>query len=647
MSQQWPYDDTGTKKVTRRGLILLGAQAGFVGLLGTRLHFLQVQEGDKFRLLAEENRINIHLLPPARGIIYDRQGVVIAENMQNYHVIIVREQAGDAEQTLARLGQIIDLNDESQARVLKEIRRRSSFVPVSVASNLSWNEVSAISANAPALPGITADVGHSRFYPMGQDFAHIVGYVGPVSEKDLAREEDQDPLLQIPKFQIGKVGLERKVDRKLRGFAGDRRIEVNAVGRVMRELDRNEGEAGQDVHLTIDHRLQNFLMARLDGQSASAVVMDVNTGDLLAMGSAPAFDPNKFVTGISIADYAELTENQFRPLPNKSVQGNYPPGSTFKMMVAMAALEEGIIDPDETVYCPGHLKVGTNKFHCWKRSGHGHMNLRKSLKHSCDVFYYEVAQKVGIEKIAAMARRFGLGEQHKLPVSAVSSGLIPNKEWKKRRYQQSWLIGDTVNAGIGQGFVLATPLQLATMTARLASGRAVSPRLIKAIDGVETAGAAPAGLGVSTSSLKAVRDGMFAVSSERGGTAYGSRIDDKTLLMAGKTGTSQVRRITAEERRAGVTRNEDLPWERRDHALFVSFAPYDNPRYAVSVVIEHGGGGSRAAAPVARDIMLYALQGGMPSLESYPKSQRNRIKSQFEKLNLRRDTASPNPDDGA
>ncbi len=627
--------EKSNKRLTRRGLLLFGAQAGFVGVLGLRLRHLQVNQADQFRLLAEENRINIRLLPPARGLIFDRNGVALAENTPNYQIIIVREQAGDTSNVLARLSQLIPLDEDDLAAALKELGRRSAFVPVTVAEHLSWEQMATVSANAPALPGVSAEVGLTRHYPQDKDFAHIIGYVGPVSDYDLSRIDDQDPLLQIPKFQIGKSGVENKIERPLRGFSGTKRIEVNAVGRVMREIDRKEGRSGVNVDLTIDHRIQNYLMARLDGESASAVVMDVRNGELLAIGSAPSFDPNKFVTGISVPDYKELTDNPYRPLANKSVQGTYPPGSTFKMMVALAALEEGLITPEETVTCRGFTELGNQRFHCWKRAGHGRMNLHESLKNSCDVFYYEIAQRVGIEKISAMARRFGLGERHSLPLNGIASGLMPTKAWKSEKIHEAWRIGDTLNAAIGQGFVLASPLQLATMTARLASGRAVVPKLLKSIDGVETTLPAAPELDLAAASLEAVRRGMFAVSNERGATAYSTRIAEKTMRMAGKTGTSQVRRITAAERKRGVTRNEDLPWERRDHALFVAYAPFDAPRYAISVIVEHGGGGSRFAAPIARDILLEALYEGKPPLTAYPASQRTRISNERKKLDLR------------
>ena len=426
--------------------------------------------------------------------------------------------------------------------------------------------------------------------------------------------------------------MEAKEEIRLRGSAGNKQIEVNAAGREMRELRRREGKPGANIQLTIDSKLQNYLQARLDGESASAVVIDCETGDLVAIGSAPTYDPNLFVSGISVADYRELTDNKFRPLASKAVQGTYPPGSTFKMITAMAALEEGIIGPDDTVRCNGHLEVADRKFHCWKRSGHGSVDLKNSLKRSCDVYYYDLALKVGIEKISAMANVFGLGVRHNVEMSAVARGLTPTKAWKNRVHGKDWVIGDTVNASIGQGNMLASPLQLAVMTARLATGREVTPRLVKSVDGVEQASGAGGPLKVDQNNLKKMRKAMFAVVNDRGGTANKSRITIENMRMAGKTGTSQVRNISAAERRTGVIRNEDLPWERRDHALFVDFAPADNPKYAVAVIVEHGGSGSTAAAPIARDITLQALYNGPPPLEAYPSKDRGRIRSQQKRL---------------
>jgi penicillin-binding protein 2 len=477
--------EESVRRISRRGLFLGGSMLAFMGVLGTRMRQLQIEEADEFRLLAEENRINMRLIAPPRGVIYDRHGVPIAENAQNYRIIIVREDAGDVDDVVERLRSLVHLDEVDLERNLRELSRRSPFVPVTLADRLSWEDFTKVAVNAPALPGITPDVGLSRHYPMGGDFAHVVGYVGPVSDYDLERTPDPDPLLQIPKFQIGKVGVETRLEEELRGKAGTRRIEINAAGRVMRELGRDEGVPGADIQLTVDHALQNFLQTRMDGESAAAVVMDVRTGDLLALGSAPAFDPNKFVRGISGPDYRELMENIYRPLANKTVQGAYPPGSTFKMITALAGLEAGVIGPNETVYCPGFLSLGGRRFHCWRRGGHGQVDLDKSLVQSCDVYYYEVARRCGIDKIAEVANRFGLGIRHDLPMSAVTEGLIPSTEWKRNVRGETWRPGDSLNASIGQGYVLTSPLQLAVMTARLATGRDVVPRLIKSVNGVD------------------------------------------------------------------------------------------------------------------------------------------------------------------
>ena len=619
-------------RLTRRAALLGGAQLLFMGGLAARMRFLQVEQADQSRLLAEENRINVRLIPPSRGEVFDRNGRRLAQNSPSYRIVIVREDAGDVDTALSRLTQIIKLDAETVERVKQEVNRSAPFLPVTIASDVTWEDISRVSVNAPALPGITPEVGLSRVYPKGSDFAHVLGYVGPVSDYDLSKMEDPEPVLMIPRFQIGKVGVETKLEPLLRGKAGAKRVEVNAAGRVMRELDRQEGTAGSDVQLTIDAALQGYVQARLDGESASAVVISCETGDMLACASAPTFDPNLFVRGISSKDYGTLTSNKYRPLASKTVQGLYPPGSTFKMVTAMAALEAGLIGPDDTVYCPGHMTVSGRRFHCWKRGGHGWVDLQLSLKRSCDIYYYDLAIKVGVEKISAMARRFGLGQKHDVPMSAVAEGLAPTMDWKQINHGQPWRVGDTVNISIGQGFMLASPLQLAVMSARIATGREVSPRLIKSVDGVEQPSRGGASLGMNENNLRKMRRAMFAVVNDRRGTAYGSRIIEEEMRMAGKTGTSQVRNITAAERRAGVIRNEDLPWERRDHALFVNFAPYEAPKVAVAVVVEHGGGGSKAAAPIARDITLQALYGGPPPLEAYPAKDREKIEAQQEKL---------------
>ncbi len=640
--QKDPPQTTG--RLTRRALVVGGAQAGVVGVIGWRLHQMQIARADEFRLLADENRINLRLIPPARGLIFDINGVPLAVNEQVYRIVMVREDAGDVEDALARLHALVPLDPETLAKAREELARHSPFVPVTILERVSWDDIAKVTVNAPALPGITAEVGLSRYYPRGMDTAHVVGYVGPVSDYDLSQMEDPDPLLRIPRFQIGKTGAENKLESVLRGKAGTRRIEVNALGRVMREIDRQEGEAGADIQLTLDARLQAYVEARMEGESAAAVVIDCDTGDLRAIGNMPSFDPNLFVRGISVADWTALNESIYRPLAAKAVQGAYPPGSTFKMVTALAALAAGVVTPDETVYCGGFTTVSGTRFHCWRSGGHGNVNLHESLKQSCDCYYYEIAQRVGIEAIAAMARQLGIGVRHDVPMSAVATGIAPDRAWKSETRGEDWRIGDTVNASIGQGYVLASPLQLAVMAARLATGRLIQPRLVHSVDGVIEPYVSDQSLGLNENDLRRIRASMYDVCNHERGTAWGSRILAEGARMAGKTGTSQVRRITPEERARGVTRNEDLPWERRDHALWVNFAPYDSPRFAVAVVVEHGGGGSAAAAPIGRDITLQALYDGPPPLDAYPANIRSRIRDQQRRIEQRLSAADSSLD---
>ncbi|MCF2905019.1 penicillin-binding protein 2 [Octadecabacter sp. CECT 8868] len=630
--------EDSNRRLSRRAMLLGTAQLGIIGILGARMGSMQVEQADTFRMLAEENRINIGLIPPARGLIYDVNGVVIADNEQHYTVTMTREGAGDVDEILARLGRLIALDPERLEKAREELKARSPFVPVTVAERMTWEDVARVTVNAPALPGVVAELGRSRIYPQGADLAHVVGYVGPVSDYDLSRIEDQDPLLQIPRFQIGKTMVENRLEQELRGSAGTKRVEVNAAGRVMRELDRVEGIPGADIQLTVDAKLQNYMQARLDGDSAAAIVMDVTNGDIRGIASAPTYDPNVFVQGISTTLWNELNEREVdpklhrRPLAAKTVQGTYPPGSTFKMVTALAALEDGVVEAEDTVRCVGHADVFDVRFHCWKRSGHGNMNLNESLKQSCDVYYYDIAQRVGIDKIAAMGRKLGLGERHDLPMSAIRSGIMPDKAWKRETRGEDWRVGDTVNASIGQGYVATSPLQLAVMSARIATGRAVSPRLVRSIDGVEQPSGAGESLGINENNLRRVRRAMYDVSNNSRGTAYRARIAVEEFKMAGKTGTSQVRAIARDENGNVITRNADLPWEARDHALYVAFAPAENPKYAVAVVVEHGGGGSTAAAPIARDILLQALYDGTPPLSAYPSAVRGQVAEQQRRL---------------
>ena len=622
------------RSMVRRGVLIFAIQGIFVAGLAARMRFLQIDQADQYRLLAEENRINVRLVPPSRGLVYDRDGLLIASNVQNYRAVIIREDVENLESLLNNLQTLLKISDEKKQAIRKLVLKHSPFVPITVLNNLSWSNVAKISVNAPVLHGLTADVGLNRHYPRGADYAHLLGYVGPVSDFDLKKRDDNDPLLKIPRFQIGKTGVEAKLERALRGNAGTKRIEVNAKGRVIRELSRQESSPGQSVQMTIDTGLQNFALARLGKKSASAVVMRVDNGDLLSMASSPSFDTNLFVEGISTNDYAALRDNEFRPLADKSVQGIYPPGSTFKMVIALAALDEGLIKPNEKIRCDGHIELADRKFHCWKRLGHEEITLTEALEQSCDVFFYDLALRVGIEKITQMAKRLGIGIKHKLPLSGVARGLSPTKNWKLKTQGESWDLGDTLNVGIGQGYVLASPLQLAVMAARIASGKVVEPRIIKRVNGVEQKIPNQLKLDIDPNALGIIRSGMYEVSNGIKGTARKSQIAISEISMAAKTGTSQVRNITSKERATGVIPNEKLPYNRRDHALFVGFAPYNQPKYAIAVVVEHGGGGSKVAAPIARDIMLRALYEKIPPLEAYPEEQRAKIAKRLKNLKL-------------
>ena len=611
----------------RRGLLIGGLQLGFCGLLAWRMHHLQIEKAESFRLVADENRINLRLVPNQRGEIYDRNGVKLAGNEASYSVTMVAEDAGDIDVIFERLSKLIDLSPEDIERSKAELERSAKFLPVTITDRLEREDIEKIHSNAPMLPGINPEIAFSRTYPLGEIFAHVVGYVGPVSSRDLEIREDPDPLLKIPRFQIGKVGVERELEATLRGKAGTKKVEVNALGRVMRELERKEGSKGANLKLTLDTNLQAYVRARLGTESASAVVLDCKTGEILAICSSPTYDPNKFVRGISFDDYGALRDDNHRPLASKTVQDAYPPGSTFKMVTILAALEAGIINHGEKIRCNGHIEVSNRKFHCWKRDGHGNVDLVKSLRESCDVYYYELAQKVGIEKIAEVARILGLGQSFDIEMSAVTSGIVPDKIWKQKARSREWVVGDTVNSSIGQGYVLSSPLQLAVMIARIATGNEILPKLIKSVNGVEKE-KIPDQINLNENNLNLIRKALFEVTNHKRGTAYHSRVLDKKSQIIGKSGTSQVRNISAVERTQGVLDNKDLPWEQRDHALFVNYAPYDDPKIAVSIVVEHGGSGSTVAAPIARDITLQAIYQGTPPITAYPVEDRARIYDQ-------------------
>ncbi|MEQ8394857.1 penicillin-binding protein 2 [Thalassobaculum sp.] len=633
------------KVFTRRALVLAGGKLGLIGALGARLYYLQVVEADRYELMSRDNQFNLELLQPIRGRILDRNGVALADNQDNFRVEIVREQTDDVAATLSALRSIIEVPDWDVRRVLKDVKRKRAFVPVTVVENLTREEIARVAVNAPYLPGIRIEVGRSRRYPFADTAVHITGYVAAVSESELTG----DPVLELPDFRIGKSGVERLHDLEMRGTAGRRQVEVNALGRIIRKLPGEDGEPGRDIRLALDINLQRFATERLargkaerlptddpraqlalaeaepalreayadrqtvlvneegkvvEAESGSVVVMDVHTGELRALASAPGYDPNPFNRGLSAKDWEELLTNPRGPLNNKAVAGQYPPGSTFKMLVMLAALESGLAGEDTRFYCPGHLTLGDTRFHCWSKYGHGWVDMKQSVAQSCDVYYYELAKRVGIDRISAMAMRFGLGEKTDVDLPGERRGLVPTREWKLATRGVPWQQGETLVSSIGQGFMLTTPLQLAVMTARLVNGgKAVSPRLE-----IRDGAAQPLpDMAVDARHLDAVRQAMSEVVNGPRGTARAVKGGEDDVRIGGKTGTAQVRRITMAERLSGAYK-EEQPWHFRDHALFVGYGPVEAPRYAISVVVEHGGGGSSMAAPIAADVLREALR---------------------------------------
>ncbi|TIX50028.1 penicillin-binding protein 2 [Alteraurantiacibacter aquimixticola] len=586
----------------RRTFVVGAVQGGIGLLLAARMGYIAVAENEKYRMEAESNRVNLTLIPPRRGWILDRNGSPLASNRADFRVDIIPERMGDVEGTVDTLSDLLNFTEAEKQDLLDRLEDSAGFSAVPVASGLQYEKFAAVSVRLPELPGVVPQRGYSRYYPTGPSVGHLIGYVGAASREEY--EEEPIPLLVTPGFKMGKDGLEKQFEQQLRGEPGARRVEVTAGGRIIRDLEMRDDVQGNAVRLTIDGPLQDYAARRLGLESGSVVVMDCLTGDLLCMASMPSFDPNSFSDGIGRVEYQMLSENDRVPLRNKVLKGLYPPGSTVKPMVSMAFLEAGL-DPEETVFCGGGLQVGNRRFGCWNRRGHGQVNMAKGIYQSCDVYFYHFAQRLGMDVIAPMARRCGMGQTFPLPVVSQFYGTVPDPAWKLEKYGQQWQPFDTVNATIGQGYMLANPLQLAVMSARLATGREVAPRLV--LDGQQQ----PAfqRLGFTDEHVHVIQSAMSDVVNGPG-TAGRARLPIQDVLMAGKTGTAQVVGLHISDGKSG-------PWRYRDHGLFIFFAPFDNPRYAGAVVIEHGGG-SGAAYPVARDVMTFLLdpQKGLEALHA-------------------------------
>lgn len=586
-----PRDSEKQRLFTRRAVILGSLQAAGLSILAGRLGYLQLMKDDKYTALSENNRVKLQLVAPERGNILDWRGEALATNARNYQLYI--DMSGFKrdvfKEVIDKLTSLVALPDKTK-EFLDGVKLRSAMRPQMLKEHLTWDEVSKIELHTSELPGVFINLGQVRHYVLEEEAAHLTGYVGTVSESDLS--DDDQPLLRLPDFKIGKNGVEEMLEDRLRGTAGVKRLEVDVHGIPVREISKQDSIPGESVKLTIDKRLQSFAADRIRDESASVVVMEVDTGNVLALTSMPAFNPDIFSLGIKSEYWKELNENKKVPLMNKAITGQYPPGSTFKMLVGMAALEKGVITPSTSVFCPGHFDLGDHRFNCWKAEGHGTVNYKRAVTESCDTFFYTIANRMGIQPYADMARVLGLGDTLDLGLIGEKPGIVPDPAWKLKRYKQLWTGGDTINCAIGQGYVLATPLQLCVMVARMVNGGfAVTPTLT-----AEERTFDP--LPVKEETLKLTIEAMTDVVNAPNGTAYGKRIMDPKFAFGGKTGTSQVRKI--------VVRGQDqskIPWEQRHHALFVGFAPVDKPKYAVCVAVEHGGGGGAAAGPVARDVL--------------------------------------------
>ncbi|MFM9941855.1 MAG: penicillin-binding protein 2 [Hyphomicrobiaceae bacterium] len=603
-------DKDQRRKFTRRALLVGAAQLGAFGAVAANLFRLQVLDGARYAPLAEENRINVQMLAPTRGRIFDRFGEVLADNREAYRAVLIPTLAGDVRAVVALFSRFVPIPAEEQERIAQRARRQQANVPLLLAGDLTFEQIAEINLFAPQLPGVRTEIDSRRQYYHARTVGHVVGFVGVIERHAM----DDDPVLRLPGMRIGKTGVERGLDEELRGIGGHIKHEVDARGRIVRNLERADPAPGADMVLTIDTDLQAWVLQRMARERRAALVaMDVESGEVIAMASVPQFDPVEAMQPGSEMlpppppHLRAKTKAQRRlrtigdnPLVNRTIRGAYPPGSTYKMVVALAALEAGVVSPRERITCEGKFDYFDQVYRCWKRRGHGACDLHRAIRESCDCYFYELARRTGIEAIARMSRRFGLGQIHDCGIAHQRPGIIPDPEWKQARFGKPWLGGETILAGIGQGYVSTTPLQLAVMTARLATGRAIQPTLVRPPPLVQKPAAAA--IGVRNEWLEAIRKALTAVVNEEGGTGSNARIEEGPHKLAGKTGTSQVSRASSD--RSGA----ELRWEQRDHGLFVGYAPAAAPRYAVVAIIEHGGSGGQSAAPLVRDVMEQLLE---------------------------------------
>ena len=615
-----------SKLISRRMFVLTAAKTiVFCGIFG-RLVSLQINEATKYKTLSDKNRFREWKLAPQRGIIRDYFDKEIASNEKVYQLHITPENSPNLETLFFRLKTILNLSDKRIFYLKRKIAKQKPWEPIIVSDNLTWSEFSRINLFLHELPGVEPIVSVARQYP-DQSAAHLVGYVSQVSQKDLQKKKYlKDMSVGIA---VGKTGLENKLDEDIIGKVGFQRYEVNAFGKRIKQIQIDPGESGKNYRTTLDLEVQKYTAEVLEDKAASVCVMDIYNGDIITMASSPSYDPNSFVHGIDKKYWNELISNEKKPLNNKAIAGLYPPGSTIKIIVALSALENDIWNPKKYVNCSGVTELYGEKFHCWKKKGHGPMNMRSAIQRSCDVYFYEVARLLGVDRLSETAKKFGLGKKVLDGFIEERAGVVPSTAWKRKFIGKNWYLGETLHSGIGQGYFQSTPLQLCLMTAQVANGGfEIKPRVL--VDekrnnlreyikykNENPNEPLPIDMLVSNFDLKPlfrnqeninfVKDAMFAATNEAGGTSFRSRYDDQKFMFAGKTGSSQIKRFTELQRELEI-KQKDIEYKDRDHALFVAFAPYKDPKYAISVVVEHGGTGSGSAAPIAKKIIKKVLE---------------------------------------
>ena len=597
--------------------------AVFFSIIG-RLFYLQISENIKYRSLSDKNRLREWKVVPQRGIIEDYFGQKIATNKQVFQLHMLPEDVPNIEVLFFKLSKLINFNEREKTNLLKRLKKRKPWQPIIISDNLSWPEFSRLNLFLHETQGIKPVVAVARQYIKDGSFSHLIGYVSAISVRDLENNKFLRSI-NVPGLKTGKSGLEKSLNNSIIGVPGSQRFEVNAYGKRVKELKFTQGSVGKNYRTTIDQEVQQYANEQIKNKSGSVCVMDIHTGDVVAMVSSPTFDPNQFVHGISIENWNKLLEDKNKPMMNKSLAGLYPPGSTIKPIVALSALENDVVNPNFLVDCRGKIDFYEKRYHCWKEKGHRLMGLRDAIKQSCDIYFYEISRRLGIDRMAETATKFGLGKKTFNFFNEEKKGIVPNTKWKIDNIGQNWYLGETLISGIGQGYFQTTPMQLCLMTAQLANGGyKIKPRIIddrNAIqpiinawrkefyirnNNLDLSNPELEKLFTNKENVKFVLDAMYGATNEPRGTSYGSRLTKSEYIYAGKTGTSQVRVISEEQRRLKL-KNKDLAYENRDHALFTAFAPYKNPKYAISVIIEHGGSGSSGAAPIAKKIIKKLL----------------------------------------